>query len=69
MLIAGEGIYDTCPRCGKLVKLNKFLFGDLHLCSLDETRDEKIIKDMMQKQHGGRTARETAELMNRRFKT
>lgn len=27
------GLYDQCAKCGRLVKLNKFLFGDLHLCA------------------------------------
>lgn len=34
------GIYDRCAKCGKLVKLNKFLLGDLHLCAEGETEPE-----------------------------
>ena len=39
MITAGNGIYERCPDCGKLVKLNKFLFGSLHICSAQATGD------------------------------
>lgn len=29
------GLYDHCRICGQLVKLNKFLFGSLHICVPD----------------------------------
>lgn len=29
--VAG-GIYALCRDCGKVVKLNKFIFGALHIC-------------------------------------
>lgn len=32
MIIAGNGIYENCHDCGKLVKINKFFFGSLHSC-------------------------------------
>lgn len=32
MIIAGSGIYETCEHCNKMVKVNKFLFGGLHVC-------------------------------------
>jgi len=33
MIKAGRGLYDYCGGCGKLVQLNKFIFGSMHLCS------------------------------------
>lgn len=32
----GNRLYEICPGCGKMICLNKFIFGDLHLCSTDE---------------------------------
>ena len=32
MIIAGNNIYDTCGKCYKLVKINKTIFGSLHVC-------------------------------------
>lgn len=29
----GEKAYATCTACGRLVQLNKTLFGDLHICA------------------------------------
>jgi hypothetical protein len=34
------GIYDHCAKCGRLVKLNKFIFGDLHICAEEEKGPE-----------------------------
>lgn len=31
-LVAGSKIYETCGKCGKLVQINKWLFGSLHVC-------------------------------------
>lgn len=28
----GNALYSQCSKCGQMVKLNKFLFGDLHFC-------------------------------------
>ena len=27
--------YEVCGQCGKIVQVNKFLFGSLHVCSPD----------------------------------
>ena len=35
------GLYDTCSKCGKLVKLNKFIFGDLHICVAPDKTKKK----------------------------
>jgi len=40
MIISGKHIWDRCPRCGKMIRLNKFLIGDLHLCTV--TQEEEI---------------------------
>jgi hypothetical protein len=36
------GIYDRCAKCGRLVKLNKFLFGDLHLCAGEDEKGPEV---------------------------
>lgn len=36
MLVVGSKIYDRCAVCGSLIQVNKFLFGDLHICLSDE---------------------------------
>jgi len=38
MIIAGNGIYERCCDCGGLVKINKFMFGGLHVCVSAEQR-------------------------------
>jgi len=30
--------YAMCEYCAKIVKLNKFIFGSLHICETEETR-------------------------------
>lgn len=32
VLVVGKKAYAVCPRCRKIVRINKPLFGDLHLC-------------------------------------
>jgi len=44
MIIAGNKIYERCADCGKIVCLNKWLFGTLHLCI---TEAEKGLKRKM----------------------
>lgn len=36
-IVAGSGIYVLCPDCEKLVKVNKWLFGSLHICAGEES--------------------------------
>lgn len=31
--IVGDGIYQRCPGCGDIVKLNKFILGSIHVCA------------------------------------
>lgn len=33
LIIVGSKIYASCPYCKTLVRLNKPIFGSLHLCS------------------------------------
>lgn len=33
MIVTGGKIYETCEACGKLVRINKPIFGSLHCCS------------------------------------
>lgn len=32
--------YDVCSACGKIVTLNKLVFGDLHICTIKEEREK-----------------------------
>lgn len=36
MRIIGGKMYDVCKNCGKIICLNKFLFGSLHICATEE---------------------------------
>ena len=36
MIKAGWGLYERCSYCGSIVKLNKFLFGSMHICLTEE---------------------------------
>ena len=40
VFVAGNGVYVECRWCGKIVRLNKFLFGSLHFCLTPEERAE-----------------------------
>lgn len=42
LLRIGRGLYTMCTDCGKIIKLNKFMLGSLHLCLTDE--ELKILK-------------------------
>jgi len=37
-IIAGSRIYMVCQDCERLVCLNKWIFGSLHICLTDEER-------------------------------
>ena len=41
LIITGRGIYMWCKWCDKLVKMNKFILGSLHICL---TEEEKYVK-------------------------
>lgn len=45
---AGNKIYDVCADCGKIVQINKFLLGDMHLCTDAEERKRYVnqIRDL-----------------------
>jgi len=47
MIRAGSGLYEHCADCGRLVKLNKWFFGDLHFCLTDEERKAKFLSQLM----------------------
>ena len=34
--IIGNKIYDICNGCGKIICLNKWLFGSIHICTTEE---------------------------------
>lgn len=40
MRIIGNKMYDVCYSCGKIIQRNKFLFGDLHICTTEEERKQ-----------------------------
>ena len=36
MILIGNKLYERCPDCGKIVQLNKFFFGSMHICLTPE---------------------------------
>ena len=50
-VIVGNKIYARCQECGKLVQVNKTLFGALHICDSEENlnRALKALKEMRKK--------------------
>ncbi len=36
MIIVGNKIYAKCAECGTLIRINKPLFGSMHICLSDE---------------------------------
>lgn len=36
MRIVGGKLMDVCPCCGKIIRVDKPLFGSLHVCTTDE---------------------------------
>jgi len=41
LIITGRGIYMWCKWCDKLVKMNKFILGSLHICLTEEEQSAK----------------------------
>ncbi len=41
-IVAGKRIYVVCDKCGALVQVNKFLFGSLHICAIDEEINKQV---------------------------
>ena len=33
LVVIGKKLYGRCPRCAQIVRLNKPIIGDLHVCS------------------------------------
>ena len=59
MIIAGNGIYETCRDCHKLVKLNRWLFAGWHFCDLEarqrrERLEATVAAQMIQAQRNAR---------------
>lgn len=40
-IIIGNSIYQKCPKCAKWVKVNKLIFGSLHLCDSEQESDDE----------------------------
>lgn len=40
MKIIGNGIYDVCSGCAKIIRVNKPIFGSVHFCTTDEEREQ-----------------------------
>jgi hypothetical protein len=34
----GDKLYSKCPECKQIVRVDKPIFGDLHICVLDEAK-------------------------------
>lgn len=41
MITLGTKIYDRCSDCGKVIQLNKFMFGSFHICLTEEEIEVK----------------------------
>ena len=41
ILIAGNKIYQRCSYCNKLVQLNKWLVGSVHICLTEKEIEKK----------------------------
>ena len=39
--IVGNKLMGRCKDCGKIVQINKTIFGSLHFCLTDEEIEEK----------------------------
>ena len=44
MIVVGNQIWETCAVCGKFIRINKVIFGSLHICLTDEERRAKLAK-------------------------
>ena len=44
--MAGK-LWARCPDCAKLVRLDKPLFGSLHICLTDEEKAQKRVADRL----------------------
>lgn len=44
VLIVGASMYSTCDKCGTFVKINKFIFGSLHICVSEEKANMNVGK-------------------------
>lgn len=38
MIFAGSHIYERCSDCGSVVRINKPIFGSMHLCLSEEEK-------------------------------
>lgn len=41
ILRVGNGLYGMCTDCESIIKINKFIFGSLHVCLTVEEIAEK----------------------------
>jgi len=44
MFVVGNKLYGECCGCGKIVRINKSIFGSLHICSFSE-EESLIVED------------------------
>lgn len=43
MIWRGHHCYSECSKCGKWVRLNKWIFGGLHFCLSPEPRIKRSV--------------------------
>lgn len=46
----GRRLYSVCPKCRSLVRLNKPLFGSLHVCAWPEVGNEVYLRNLVEMQ-------------------
>jgi hypothetical protein len=58
-------LYDACPNCGKIVRLNKPFFGSAHVCTLPEER-QAYAAEIRQRYRQAESALEAAKKEQRK---
>lgn len=58
----GNSLYDVCPRCAKLVRLNKPLLGGIHVCVTDEEEQQIESDPELSRRRVATVTRRRAEL-------
>jgi hypothetical protein len=61
MIVTHGKIYETCAACGKLVRLNKPVFGSMHLCATEE--EQAIAHDAVEAQRHAMRSTEDERLL------
>jgi hypothetical protein len=61
MIVTNGKIYERCAVCDKLVRLNKFFFGSLHVCLSEAEKQVKAHYEQIKLRQLGMTFRNPIE--------